>query len=538
VATSATCRDSLAHLLGSTSDDEYEYGGDGMAMPLMEVQRNVESLGGASAHPSITQGWIPAMPPGGSSSPVNGSSASAGRQAAGGRYMSHVLEELNAFQDHQGLSAPPGASTSSSRKGRSSASGKQTAATEGVMARVQSLSSQISATAAKAVAAGRPLASAVQQPISKAASQAATATGKAASATFAAMQDAMASKLPTASQLVAATDSYDEFPEEGAVAPMGLEFIQASSPGVLSSAAVRSLLKSRSSGAAGAAAAGVTSAGSVTPRSPVGKFPVLEEPASQWLVADDEAAGVRLLVIDAPAGLVKAGGRLMSSDLVTFESYSLGAKINAKLYQEASALYNRFMPLLLDYLEENPTGRVQLVGAGLGGALATVLGLMLVHRGLRHHALAPVYALNAPAVLCEVPDFKQWCSKEGCSLEDVSGMLEDMMTRGVLAELGLPQDAIRNVYYPAAAAASSVSPAGASPGAATVTLGGSVLRNAWNSAAIPEVLRSWIKGEGAAAGQGSGSSGSSNGMNATLQKLPTQILHPLGKVLVYTGLSK
>ncbi len=39
-------------------------------------------------------------------------------------------------------------------------------------------------------------------------------------------------------------------------------------------------------------------------------------------------------------------------------SYSLGVKINRKLYDEAQALYQRFIPLVLDYLEDVPGGQV------------------------------------------------------------------------------------------------------------------------------------------------------------------------------------
>jgi hypothetical protein len=96
----------------------------------------------------------------------------------------------------------------------------------------------------------------------------------------------------------------------------------------------------------------------------------------------------------------------------------------------------RFMPLLLDHMEEaGPAGRVMLTGQGLGGALAALLLLMCAARGVRTSAFAPVYTLNAPAVLCEVPDFKQWCSKDGCSLQDMDGMMEDLLHRGILSQL-------------------------------------------------------------------------------------------------------
>jgi hypothetical protein len=150
-------------------------------------------------------------------------------------------------------------------------------------------------------------------------------------------------------------------------------------------------------------------------------YPTYSEPASTWFVADsaDGATKLRHIVIKAPESLAAAvAGTRASSDLTTFENYSMGAKINKRLYNEANALYNRFMPLLLDHIEESgPGAKIALCGSGLGGSLAALLLLMFVARGMQPGLFAPVYTLNAPAVLCEVPDFKQWCSKDGCSLQ-------------------------------------------------------------------------------------------------------------------------
>jgi hypothetical protein len=72
------------------------------------------------------------------------------------------------------------------------------------------------------------------------------------------------------------------------------------------------------------------------------RYPVYGDPCSSWMVADSADGRTRIISIQAPAALAAAvaGGRA-SSDLTTFESYSLGAKINKALYAEANALYNR-----------------------------------------------------------------------------------------------------------------------------------------------------------------------------------------------------
>ena len=480
VTTSATCNAMMTYDLGNSSDDDMCVEGDGMAPYI--ISELLQQRDAAQQQQKQQKDWSPA-------DPVH---RSAQQPAIPGGPASSALDEINAVNDH--YSSPP-----SSMGGRVSPE----AGAASVMARVNSLRSQISKTAARAVAAGKPLAT----PLTKAASQAATATTKAASATFSAVQEAVAHSLPTASQLVSATDSYEEFPEEAAVAPMG--------PLSMSAAAVRSLLKARHSSSS-TSASGLELGTLSYYNSQSAKHPMLADPASKWMIADDAGKQLRYIVIQAPEGLVKAGSRLASSELVTFESYSLGAKVNAKLYQEASALYNRFMPLLLDFLEEYPNGKVQLTGVGLGGGLAELLGLMLVHRGLRHSSLAPVYGLNAPPVLCEVPDFRQWCSKEGCTTEEVGSMLEDMMTRGVLSELGLPQDAIRNVYYPQALASAGGVDVNGAQGYVD------------QGSKLPKALKSWMKMEGVAQGA----------MREVGKKLPLQILNPLGKVLVFGGFTK
>lgn len=192
------------------------------------------------------------------------------------------------------------------------------------------------------------------------------------------------------------------------------------------------------------------------------------------------------------------------------------------------------MPLLLDHLEEaGPNARTTLCGSGLGGSLAALLLLMFVARGTRQSAFAPVYTLNAPAVLCEVPDFKQWCSKEGCSLQDMDGMLEDLLHRGILSQLGLPQDAVRNIYHNQGAAEAAVQAVQRKLGplqavAATGSKQLSSMVQHLDVAAlqaspfVPDVLKTWLKSEG-------------SGAHAGMQRL--HILNPVGKMMLYVASS-
>lgn len=183
------------------------------------------------------------------------------------------------------------------------------------------------------------------------------------------------------------------------------------------------------------------------------------DPSSAWLVADDPATATRYVVIAAAPDLERgvALGGLSQRDLVAFESYGLGVKANKRLYAEATALYARFMPLVMEFLEAQPGGagqggsRVCFGGIGLGGSLAAMLLLMSVHRGLHYSALLPAVCIDAPAVLGAVPNRQVWQADQagGYVTDDPDDVLEELLSRGVLQGLGLPQEAVRHILMAA-----------------------------------------------------------------------------------------
>lgn len=489
VTTSATCDAMFASVLDSMSED---YGaGDGMASPLADIAAAAEQAAAQVRGSSIASDWVP-------------TSAGSTFQQAGGPGTRHALEQLMAQAEYTAMSG-------------SSTAGKDASS---VMARVHVLRQQIQAAAASgassmraAAASPGPASSSRRVAVggSKAvASAAAAAAHKAAASTSAALE------LPRLARAqAAATESFDEDScGDAAAMPVipGLSYGRSSSG----------------------------SASSSSPSSKPAAYPVYADPASTWMAADSADGTLRIITIRAPPALAAAvaSGRA-ASDLTTFESYSLGAKINKSLYSEANALYNRFMPLVLDHLEEaGPSGRVMLCGAGVGGSLAALLQLMFVARGLRPAAFAPAYTLNAPAVLCEVPDFKQWCSKDGCSLQDLDGMMEDLLHRGILSQLGCPQDAVRNIYHTPGAAAAAVQ--ALTPPLSGVAAGSAMLAAAAASRGkqlssmvhaldgpalqaspyVPQMLKDWMRSEPAAQGGESGQ-----------QRL--HILNPVGKMMLY-----
>jgi hypothetical protein len=354
VTTSATCDDMFGSALDSFSE-EYGESGDGMALPLADIRAAAELMAAEIRHAN------------GSSSSANlasdwnpsGSGSFGGSSVNfAGQPGAHTLEQLQAQSDYERLSGSSGGGL----RGEASR----------MFARVQSLQSQIkSAAAAASKAAGSGS--------SKSSGASNTSAGKQA-----------------APARPGSTSDDDVYGDSGAMPVM---------PRVGNASA-------RSSGSS--SMAGLKRA--VQPA-----YPTYSEPASTWFVADSEQGSCKLrhIVIQAPESLAAAvAGTRASSDLTTFENYSMGAKINKRLYNEANALYNRFMPLLLDHIEESgPGAKIALCGSGLGGSLAALLLLMFVARGMQSGLFTPVYTLNAPAVLCEVPDFKQWCSKDGCSLQ-------------------------------------------------------------------------------------------------------------------------
>lgn len=93
----------------------------------------------------------------------------------------------------------------------------------------------------------------------------------------------------------------------------------------------------------------------------------------------------------------------LSFEPVPFEDAALGVSVHRGVYDAALALYPRFEPIVLEHVAASPFARVSFTGHSLGGSIATVLAILMVHRGLlRPCQLAPVYTFGAAACFCEV----------------------------------------------------------------------------------------------------------------------------------------
>jgi len=86
---------------------------------------------------------------------------------------------------------------------------------------------------------------------------------------------------------------------------------------------------------------------------------------------------------------------------VVFEDASLGVRVHRGVYEAALQLYDDLAPLVRQHAATSPYATVALAGHSLGGSLAAVLTLLLVHRGtVRPSRVASCTAFGAPAVFC------------------------------------------------------------------------------------------------------------------------------------------
>jgi len=93
----------------------------------------------------------------------------------------------------------------------------------------------------------------------------------------------------------------------------------------------------------------------------------------------------------------------LSFDPVDFEGGDLNVKIHAGIYKAAEKLLSQLMPAIEEHLEEHgDNARLVFTGHSLGGAIASCLVMMLVHRGMvSRESVGGVYTIGCPAFLSE-----------------------------------------------------------------------------------------------------------------------------------------
>eukprot|EP00798_Chlamydomonas_sp_ICE-L_P007834 gene7834-1034_t len=122
---------------------------------------------------------------------------------------------------------------------------------------------------------------------------------------------------------------------------------------------------------------------------------------SQWFVCDEESTRTRYFAIQGSDSL-DHWKMNFAFDPVWFEDAALGVKVHRGAYEAAEVLYQRFLPLVSEYVEAYPFAKICFTGHSIGGSLATLLALMYKMRGvLQEHNIATVYTFGAPPVFLE-----------------------------------------------------------------------------------------------------------------------------------------
>lgn len=71
----------------------------------------------------------------------------------------------------------------------------------------------------------------------------------------------------------------------------------------------------------------------------------------------------------------------LTIDPCEFEAGALGPiKVHRGMYEAALSMYDTFLPLVQQHLAQHPDGKIAMTGHSLGGSLATLLMLLMVHR--------------------------------------------------------------------------------------------------------------------------------------------------------------
>lgn len=184
-----------------------------------------------------------------------------------------------------------------------------------------------------------------------------------------------------------------------------------------------------------------TSGGSLesTPNKP-GKCP------TEWFVCDHADTQTRIFCIQGSDNF-ESWQTNLTFDPAPFEDESLGVQIHRGVYGVAEVLYELFVPLVREFLQANPTGKISMTGHSLGGSLATVLVLMLVHRGvLPPKSVGSVHTFGAAACFCDAATCGGSCADCGhqCALK-TEGCGVHPPSQGLLKKLNLPASSIVNV---------------------------------------------------------------------------------------------
>ncbi|CAL2268592.1 unnamed protein product [Prunus armeniaca] len=113
----------------------------------------------------------------------------------------------------------------------------------------------------------------------------------------------------------------------------------------------------------------------------------------EWFVCDDSSTFTRCFVIQA----------YLLFEPTKFEGTNV--LVHRGIYEAAEAMYEQFMPEILDHLErKGEQAKFQFTGHCIGGSIALLVHLMLLTRNLvKPSTLRPVVTFGSPFVFCKGP---------------------------------------------------------------------------------------------------------------------------------------
>lgn len=166
--------------------------------------------------------------------------------------------------------------------------------------------------------------------------------------------------------------------------------------------------------------------------------PVLGKCPTEWFVCDDVEKETRIFCIQGSDNF-ESWRTNLQFDPVVFEDEKLGVKVHRGIYKAAQSLYGLFVPLIKDHLRNGRGKKISFTGHSLGGAISTVMMMILVHRGvLEPQNVGQVFTFGGAACFCDN------CNCSSC-IFDPTDPQSSANQKQLLSKLQLPSSTVINI---------------------------------------------------------------------------------------------
>lgn len=167
--------------------------------------------------------------------------------------------------------------------------------------------------------------------------------------------------------------------------------------------------------------------------------PALGKCPTEWFVCDDKKKETRIFCIQGTDNF-ESWRTNLQFDPVPFEDEELGVRVHRGIYEAALGLYGLFVPLVRDHISSRSQKKISFSGHSLGGAIATVLMMLMVHRGVIHPKnVGQVFTFGGAACFCDA------CDCSNCSLTENCLNPHSSTNQNLLEKLGLPTNTVVNI---------------------------------------------------------------------------------------------